>query len=115
MIKGCWITIDAMGCQTEIAKKIKELGAEYILAVKDNQKHLHDDIKEAFEQTPKAISHVQMNVDHGRIDKRTCRIITDIDWICSSAQWEGLATIIKIISERTNKTTGEKATLGYRK
>jgi len=110
MLKGCWVTIDAIGCQTEIAEKIREAGAEYILAVKDNQKHLHDDIKEAFEQTPQAASHVQMGVDHGRIEKRTCRIITDMDWICSKDHWEGLRTIIEITSERTNKATGEKET-----
>jgi len=110
MLKGCWITIDAIGCQTQIAQKIKEVGAEYILAVKDNQKHLHDDITEAFEQTPKAVSHTQINVDHGRIEKRTCRIITDMDWICSKDQWEGLKTIIEIRSERTYKATNEKQT-----
>ncbi|MCO5290123.1 MAG: ISAs1 family transposase [Chitinophagaceae bacterium] len=108
MLKGCWITIDAMGCQIEIAKKIREVGAEYILAVKDNQKHLNDDIKEAFAQTPQTASHTQLNVDHGRIEKRICRIITDMDWICSKDQWEGLQTIIEIISERTHKATGEK-------
>lgn len=110
MLKGSWVTIDAMGCQTEIARQIKEAGAEYILAVKDNQKHLHDDIKEAFEQTPQALNHTQFNVDHGRIEKRTCRTITDIDWVCGQGQWKGLQTIIEITSERTNKATGEKQT-----
>jgi predicted transposase YbfD/YdcC len=108
MIKGCWVTIDAMGCQIEIAQKIKDVGAEYILAVKDNQKHLHDDIKEAFEQTPAAASHTAFNVGHGRIEKRTCRIITDMDWICGKERWEGLQTMIEIIGERENKATGKK-------
>ena len=110
MLKGCWITIDAIGCQTEIARKIKEIDAEYILAVKDNQKHLHDDIIEAFSQTPGALSHTQLNVDHGRVEKRTCRIITDMVWICSKEEWKGLQTIIEITSERTHKATGEKQT-----
>jgi predicted transposase YbfD/YdcC len=48
MVKGCWITIDAMGCQKDIATKKKSKEAEYILAVKDNQKHLHDNIRYAF-------------------------------------------------------------------
>ena len=56
----------------------------------------------------KTASHTQLNVDHGRIEKRICRIITDMDWICSKDQWEGLQTIIEIISERTHKATGEK-------
>ena len=49
-IKGCLITIDAMGCQQEIASKIISKQADYILAVKGNQGHLHDDIQEAFDQ-----------------------------------------------------------------
>ncbi len=110
MIKGCWIIIDAMGRQTEIAKKIKEVGAEYILAVKDNQKNLHDDIIGAFEQTPEMQSHTQLNLGHGRIEKRTCGVITDMDWICGKDERTGLQTSIEIVSERTNKSTGEKQT-----
>jgi predicted transposase YbfD/YdcC len=110
MLKGCWVTIDAIGCQTDIAKKIKDIGAEYILAVKDNQKHLHDDIKEAFEQSPLIARATKLNVDHGRVEKRTCRVITDMDWICSKDQWEGLQSIIEITSERTFKATGKMET-----
>jgi predicted transposase YbfD/YdcC len=106
MVKGCWITIDAMGCQKEIAGKIKEKGAEYILAVKDNQKHLHDDIQEAFKQGKVEESDTQTNLDHGRIEKRVCRIITDMDWICSQEDWQGLKTLIEITTERTIKATG---------
>jgi len=69
---------------------------------------LHDDIIEAFEQTPQAVSDVEMTLDHGRIEKRTCRIITDMDWICSKDQWAGLRSIIELTSERTHKATGEK-------
>ena len=47
-IKGCLITIDAMGCQRAIAEQIIQKEADYILAVKDNQQFLHDDLKEAF-------------------------------------------------------------------
>ena len=108
MVKGCWITIDAMGCQKEIAIKIKEKEAEYILAVKDNQKHLHDDVREAFKDGKVAESDIQTNLDHGRIEKRTCRIITDTDWICNQQDWQGLKTLVEIKSERTIKATGIK-------
>lgn len=110
LVKGCWITIDAMGCQTEIARKIKQKEADYILAVKDNQKHLHDDIQEAFKQTKVDGSDIQTHLDHGRIEKRTCRIITDMDWVCSQEDWQGLKTIIEITSERTIKATGVSQT-----
>jgi len=106
MVKGCWVTIDAMGCQQEIATKIKERGAEYILAVKDNQKHLHDDIQEAFEQGKPDGMDMQTHLDHGRIEKRICRIITDMDWVCSKEGWQGIRTLIEITSERTIKATG---------
>ena len=106
LIKGCWITIDAMGCQTQIAEKIKQQQAEYILAVKDNQKHLHDDVQEAFKEAKDFESHVQLHSDHGRIEKRTCKILTDTDWICNHQQWPGLKTLIEISSERTIKATG---------
>jgi|SRR5882672_540541 len=108
MVKGCWITIDAMGCQKDIAAKIKSKGAEYILAVKDNQEHLHDDIKDAFKHGKTEQIDEQSNLDHGRIEKRTCRIITDMEWICKTEDWQGLQTLIEIKSERTVKATGVK-------
>lgn len=110
MVKGGLVTIDAMGCQKDIASKIKEKEADYMLAVKDNQEHLHDDIREAFEQEKKVEVHSQINAGHGRIEKRTCRIIKDADWICNREQWEGLQTLVAIESERTQKATGIKQT-----
>ena len=62
----CRVTIDAMGCQTEIAEKIKQREAEYILAVKDNQKHLHDDLQEVFKEAKEFESHVLLHSDYGR-------------------------------------------------
>ncbi len=110
MVKGCWITIDAMGCQKDIAAKIKDKEAEYILAVKDNQEHLHDDIKEAFKYGKIEQADEQSNLGHGRIEKRTCRIITAMEWICRAQDWQGIQTLIEIQSERTIKATGVKQT-----
>ena len=50
--------------------------------------------------------HSQTNLGHGRIEKRTCSIITDTDWVCDEKQWERLHTLIRIESERTIKATG---------
>jgi len=99
-----------MGCQKEIATKIKSKEAEYILAVKDNQEHLHDDIKDAFKYGTIEHVHEQRNLGHGRIEKRTCRIITALEWVCKSDGWQGLQTLIEIKSERTIKATGVKET-----
>lgn len=106
--KGCIVTIDAMGCQREIAESIIDKGADYILAVKDNQAFLHDDIKEAFSESKIFGSHTALSQGHGRIEKRTCRVISDTDWICRKQQWKGLKTLIEIRAERTIKATGEK-------
>lgn len=68
-----------------------------------------DDIKEAFDQvrgTDFTID-VQSNLGHGRIEKRGCRVITDMDWICRSQDWKGLASIVEITAERTDKKTGK--------
>jgi predicted transposase YbfD/YdcC len=106
-IEGCLITIDAMGCQKDIAEQIIEQGADYILAVKDNQKHLHDDIKDAFRDGKILQQDTMFNTGHGRIEKRICSIIEDTDWVCSCKDWKGLKTLIRIESERTQKATGE--------
>jgi len=109
-IKDCIVTIDAMGCQKDIAAKIIDKGADYILAVKQNQEHLYDDITEAFAQAKTTEEHTQISAGHGRVEKRTCRIITDTDWVCSKEEWEGLQTLIAIESKRTKKATGATET-----
>lgn len=107
VLEGAIVTIDAMGCQQQIAEKIVEQKADYVLAVKQNQGHLLDDIKEAFEQSPDAVCHSSVEKSHGRIEKRTCNVITDIDWICKSENWAKLQSIICIESQRTIMSTGE--------
>ena len=109
-LEGAVVTIDAMGCQTAIAEKIVDAGADYVLAVKENQKFLFDDIKEAFAQTPNAISETTVEKSHGRIEKRTSKTITDLDWISKKENWKNLQTIISIETERTILLTGLKQT-----
>jgi len=106
-LEGAVITIDAMGCQTAIAEKIVDAGADYVLAVKENQKFLYDDIKDAFAQTPLAISDTVIEKGHGRIEKRTCRIITDLVWVNKVENWKNLQTIISIETERTIVQTNQ--------
>jgi predicted transposase YbfD/YdcC len=105
-IEGCMITIDAMGCQKAIAEKIVKKDADYILAVKDNQQFLHDDIKEAFGSSKQIQQDTQLSMGHGRIEKRTCKIIKDTSWVCNNEEWETLKTLICVESERTMKATG---------
>jgi predicted transposase YbfD/YdcC len=108
-IKDCLVTIDAMCCQQDIAKKIVSKEADYVLAVKNNQEHLFDDLQEAFEQDKTVLSDVQVNVDHGRMEKRKCSIIKYMDWICKEQKWAKLHTLIKIESEHSFKGSESKS------
>jgi len=107
-LSACTITIDAMGCQKQIAKAIVDKQAHYLLAVKENQPRLLDDIREAFKHHPAndIATNKQSGLAHGRIEERSCRVITDMDWICNAGQWAGLKSIIEITGERTDKKTG---------
>ena len=110
MLKGCVVTIDAMGCQHDITDCIVAKEADYILAVKDNQKFLHQDIQEAFEQSAPSDTHTVKEVGHGRIETRTVSIITNLDWVCSRKDWASLYCIVKIFATRENKQTGDRQT-----
>ena len=77
VVKGCIVTIDAMGCQTDIAKDIIKHDADYILAVKDNQKRLHKEVQEMFSLVkPESFETLEKN--SGRIEARKCSIIINL-------------------------------------
>lgn len=115
MIKECIVTIDAMGCQKDIAEKIISKEADYILALKANQENMLDDVKEAFSQDKPVSSSMELDMGHGRIEKRTCHVIADTSWVCNGEQWKGLQSLVKIESERYHKSNGqtEKQTRYY--
>jgi predicted transposase YbfD/YdcC len=76
-LKGCTVTIDAMGCQKEIAAGIRDRGADYVLAVKDNQPHLYEDLQQHFETVledeallPPRQQHSTRENGHGRQEQR---------------------------------------------
>ena len=108
-IEGAVITIDAMGTQKEIAKKIIAGKGDYVLAVKGNQGFLEDDIKEAFSERKIDEEYVtKIELGHGRIETRTTRVIQDLDWICSRKEWQQLYCIIMVMSRRIDKKTGKE-------
>lgn len=104
-VKGCIVTIDAMGCQREIAKKIITNEADYILMAKENQAELKEQIEKVFRIQPSEMIDIKEDLDHGRIEKRTCEVITKLDFLDTKENWLGLRSIIKITSERTIKNT----------
>lgn len=103
------VTIDAMGCQTEIASAIIGKKADYILAVKANQAHLLEHIEDEFRFGKIIKTTTDECLDHGRIETRKCSIITDFTFIPENNNWDKLSTIIKIESKREFKNS-EKST-----
>lgn len=109
-ITGCIVTIDAMGCQTEIARQIIDQGGDYLLAVKENQGNLYDDVVLFFDLAQQNdfakvthTAHQTVNSGHGRIEKRQCWVISGVDslsFLRNHGNWKGLQTIVMIQSER---------------
>ncbi len=105
-LKGCIVTIDAMGTQSEIAEKITKKGADYILSLKENQPTLYEDVRLYFEEYRKAP--VGLNPacraetyshGHGRYERRTCYISEDIGWLEGRERWSNLNGIGVIFSK----------------
>ena len=96
-IEGAVVTIDAIGCQRDIAEKILAKKADYVLALKGNQGTLREDV-ELFAAEQKAngfkdatvTRHQTVDGDHGRIETRTYTAIHDVDWLKERHDWPGL-------------------------
>jgi len=115
-ITGNTITIDAMGTQKEIAKTIITKKADYILAVKGNQPQLLEHIEDEFRFSKHSKTTTNHDLDHGRMETRTCSVITDFQFIEQNNGWANLKSIIKIESTRAFKNsdkTTEKSTRYY--
>jgi len=99
-VQGAVVTIDAMGCQKEIAKKIKKGGGDYVLAVKDNQPKLHQAVRkffvEALEDDFEQVSHRRHQTHdqgHGRVDDRSYYLATLPDDFAFKQQWPGIKAL----------------------
>ncbi len=106
-IQGCTVTIDAMGCQRDIAKKIKDSGAEYILAIKGNQQTLEEGVLDTVRFYKPTSCHEDTDCGHGRIETRRCSVFNNLDMIEGAEKWEGVKTVVMVEAERTKKSTGE--------
>ena len=103
-LKGALVTIDAMGCQVEIADKIVAHGADYLLALKGNQPTLEADAVSYFETAPaeELVSKTTVEKGHGRIETRTYTASSVVDWITSERSYPGqprftnIKTILKV-------------------
>ncbi len=106
-IKGCIVTIDAMGCQKNISETIIDKGADYVFSLKGNQGNLHDDVKLFFQDHQKEnfgnLSfdyHETVDGGHGKIEIRRYRTTSDISWLQGKENWKNLETICMVERER---------------
>ena len=120
-VSGCIVTIDAMGCQKKIAQQILSGEADYVLAVKENQGRLLEDVKDLF-SCGRRTGYEGMNHDffqtvdkgHGRIETRRCWTIDDpeqLSWLETRLDWPGLRSIGMVESKRR---IGERESLESR-
>ena len=114
-IEGAIITIDAMGCQRDIAQKVIDKKADYVLALKGNQGSLRDDVELfATEQKARGFADTKISQDttvdggHGRVEQRrspdiktrTTTVIHDVTWLQKRHNWPGLTAIVVVESCR---------------
>jgi predicted transposase YbfD/YdcC len=119
-IEGAVVTIDAMGCQREIARKIVDKKADYVLALKGNQGSLREDVElfaseqkaNGFKDT-KISRHETVDGDHGRIETRAYTVIHDIAWLQERHDWPGLKSVVMVESTRETGDKIERETRFY--
>lgn len=109
-VSGSVVKMDAMGCQKKVAREIVEQGADYVLALKGNQRELYDDVSDTFLQWDESVGDFfeQVEKSHGRIETRRCRSVTDSEWIdylngkgeCGESEWPALSSVAMVECER---------------
>ena len=113
-LAGRIVTIDAMGCQTAIARTIHAKGGDYVLSLKGNQTRLHDEIRTLFADAEargfRDLPHTTVETvdgDHGRIEVRRAWATDDLAWLADRRRWPGLRSVLRVDAERT---IGERTT-----
>jgi len=127
-LSGCIVTLDAMGCQKQIAKEIIEADADYVLALKGNQEKVHAEVKSFLDATlveravqrpqgavvPKEVATLKefetVEKDHGRLETRRYFQSDFLDWFADKEKWEGLRTVgmVESVREINGKATQER-------
>src|SRR6202166_3419648 len=97
-LEGALVSIDAMGCNPNIAQSILEAKADYLLAVKDIQRTLHSDVKSYAEKPPatEVERHETLGKDHGRLEVRAHKVSKVVDWIASERSYPGAPRFPKL-------------------
>jgi predicted transposase YbfD/YdcC len=121
--KGCIVTIDAIGCQTEVAEMIVEKQSDYVLALKENQGNLHTACRELFEYGQEISfrdlphsHHKTVDKDHGRIEIRRCWAIDDPKTLADIPElrrWKKATSLVMVVAERRIGPTRTSETRYY--
>lgn len=109
-IKGATVTIDAAGCQREVAEKIREKGGDYVLALKGNQGKLHDEAENFFKQAldvelKESGCDYYKNEEYsrGRLEQREVWTVDDLEWLPQKGDWKDIQSLVCLRSTRTHK------------
>lgn len=113
-LKGCIVTIDAMGCQKAIARTIVDQGADYVLTLKANHGLLYEEVQRffawaqqrQFADVPHEYEHT-LDGSHGRGEERRYWLVSDLTWLTAKQEWAGLESLGRVERQRTvaGKTT----------
>lgn len=120
-LKGAIVTIDAIACNATIAQAIRDAGAHYLLAVKDNQPTLRAEIEDFFTSAPAGDVDTFIDLDkgHGRIEERCVTVAREVDWLTGERRFPGefrfpdVASIVKVRSRTELKDRGRSDTRYY--
>jgi predicted transposase YbfD/YdcC len=106
-LKGALVSIDAIGCQKEIAKGIRAKEADYLLALKDNQPTLHADVQDCFDTALQndfvGVKHdvfYTQEINHGRYEERIVTVIYEPAGLSTKAEWQDLNTVVRVVRIR---------------
>lgn len=105
-VRGCVVTIDAIGCQKTIVRQIvRDKGGDYVVALKENQPTLYAEMKELFEKSrtqypDRFRTHETVEKNHGRFERRTCVQTDFVEWFAELDEWYGLRSVIMVEEER---------------
>lgn len=102
-IKGCIVTIDAMGTQKDIAEKIIKNKADYILALKGNHSYLKQDVESLCSRMQPDDENEMVDKGHGRIETRTCKVFKKLDLLEDVEKWPGFKSVVQITAKREIK------------
>jgi len=107
-VKGCTVTLDAMGTQHQIAKQIVDKGADYVMALKGNQRQLNDDVqawfhkawREKYQEIPHSV-YEHTDAGHGRVEVRKCtQLAMKQSWLTDADKWSHIKTVVCVEAER---------------